>query len=130
MEVLVPKKTDAEKNFEVRAWLDEKFANIEKVDSDLTLPTTDEKYGAKITWQTNSPGVISESGKYSAPLFDRKVQLVAVSVIGGHILKVTYSFDTFKEPSSDIWEDINRFLSYIALERITNQKYYTFWLSR
>ena len=35
MEVLVPKKTDAEKNFEVRAWLDEKFANIEKVDSDL-----------------------------------------------------------------------------------------------
>lgn len=126
MEVLVPKKTDAEKNFEVRAWLDEKFANIEKVDSDLTLPTTDEKYGAKITWQTNSPGVISESGKYSAPLFDRKVQLVAVSVIGGHILKVTYSFDTFKEPSSDIWEDINRFLSYIALERITNQKYYTF----
>lgn len=126
IEVLVPKKSDSEKNFEVRAWLDEKFANIEKVDKDISLPKTDEKYGANITWQTNFPGVISESGKYSAPLFDRKVQLTAISVIGGHTLKVTYSFDTFKEPSSDIWEDINRFLSYIALERITNQKYYTF----
>lgn len=122
----VLKKGDNEKNFEVRAWLDEKFSNLGVVSGDLTLPTTDLVYGANITWQSNSPGIISESGKYNVPLFDRTVQLTATSVLGSHTLKITYSFDTLRKESSGVWEDVERVLSYIALEHITNQKYYTF----
>ena len=125
-DVVVLKKTDAEKNFEVREWLDGIFGNIETIDKDLDLPTVFEKYNAKISWQTSSPGVISETGKYNKPLFDRTVELMATSVIGKHTLKVNYKFNTYGEPAKDVWESVNMLLSFITHERITNQKYYTF----
>ena len=125
-DVVVLKKTDAEKNFEVREWLDGIFGSIETIDKDLDLPTVFEKYNAKISWQTSSPGVISETGKYNKPLFDRVVEIMATSVIGKHTLKVNYKFNAYGEPAKDVWESVNMLLSFITHERITNQKYYTF----
>lgn len=125
-DILIPQKNDAEKNYEVRDWLDEKFKNIEEVTADIVLPTTYEKYGAIIEWQTNSPGVISESGKFNKPLFDRTVQLVAKTTVGKNTIMLTYEFKTYGEQPKDVWETVDMLFSYIALERITNQKYYTF----
>ena len=125
-DILIPQKNDAEKNYEVRDWLDAKFKDLEEVTADIELPTTYEKYGAVITWQTNSPGVISESGKYNKPLFDRVVQLVATTTIGKNTIMLTYEFKTYGEQPKDVWETVDMLFSYIALERITNQKYYTF----
>ena len=114
-DVVVLKKTDAEKNFEVREWLDGIFENIETIDKDLDLPTVFEKYNAKISWQTSSPGVISETGKYNKPLFDRTVELMATSVIGKHTLKVNYKFNTLADIQANTAETtISRQLKAMA----------------
>ncbi len=124
--VTVPQKSDIEKNVEIREWLDSLFSDIEEVSSDLDLPSIYEKYQTKITWETNSPGVITESGKYHTPLFDRTVELTASFKMGSENFKVSYRFKTYGQVAKDTWEAVDMLLKYIALERITNQKYFTY----
>lgn len=124
--VVVNKLSDAEKNYEVRDWLDSLFKDIEVVEGDLDLPTTDLKYGAEISWQTNSPGILTTTGKFNIPMFDRKVSIVATSEIGGNSISLTYEFQTYGKPVTDIWEGVEKVLSYIALDRISNFVYYTY----
>ena len=122
----VLKLSNSEKNFEVKDWLDSLFSDVEEVNGDINLPIVYEKYGAKITWKSNSPGIITESGKYNIPISDRVVSLVATSTIGDSTVSMTYSFKTYGKQISDVWEGVNKILSYIALEHITNFTYITY----
>lgn len=47
------------------------------VDSDITLPTSIEEYNITISWHSQSPNVISETGKYTKPVNDTTVILTA-----------------------------------------------------
>lgn len=126
LSVVVLKMTDTEKNSTVKDWLDSLFLGKEEIDSDIELPKTDLKYNANITWKSNSPGIVSETGKYNIPIFDRVVSLVATSNIGTSNISITYTFNVYGKPINDIWEGVEKLLSYVALERVTNFTYYTF----
>lgn len=49
----------------------------EVVDADIELPTSIEEYGIVISWHSQSPDVISQTGKYAKPLNDTTVILTA-----------------------------------------------------
>lgn len=123
---IVLKLSDKEKNAEVKDWLDGMFSGEIEINGDIDLPKTDLKYGAVITWKSNSPGIISESGKYNTPISDRVVSLVATSKLGDSTISMTYSFETYGKPITDVWEGVSKILSYIALEHITNFTYITY----
>ncbi len=126
IQTTVLKLSDNEKNFEVKDWLDSKFSGIAELESDLDLPSSYPKYNALITWKSNSPGILTESGKYNVPINDRVVSIVATSKIGDSTISVTYSFNALGKAITDVWEGVNKILSYIALEHITNFTYYTY----
>lgn len=126
IKTIVLKLSNSEKNFEVKDWLDGLFSDFEEIKEDIALPTTDPKYGAVITWKSNSPGIVSESGKYNVPISDRVVSLVATSTIGDSSISMTYSFNAYGKPITDVWQGVEKILSYIALEHITNFTYITY----
>ena len=47
------------------------------VDEDITLPTLIEEYNLAVSWHSQNPEVISETGKYTKPLNDTTVILTA-----------------------------------------------------
>jgi hypothetical protein len=56
---------------------DDNFSSVpSSTSSDITLPTTG-KFGSTISWSSDSPGIISSSGKYTRPVTSKNVVLTA-----------------------------------------------------
>ncbi len=107
-----------EKANEIGAWIEENYLPNRVIDSALTLPSEDEKYGATIDWIASNPDVISSSGVVRQYAFDRYLTLYAEIRIDDLMTRSRFDVIVKANPVTTLTEKVNSFLDAIAVSEI------------
>lgn len=123
MTIFVSHLNSEEKMQEIEDYLVAMYATS-TIDGDIDLPYVDELYGAKISWRSWVPHILTDRGKFTKPLKSATVTMMATVTLKTDVLTMfNVSFNVVGEDKTTQWDKIETFLNSIALSNVKNQKF-------
>lgn len=114
-----------EKLEDVKKSLTDMFKTLD-VEGKVELPRKDAVHGAAIDWYSYAPHILTSKGAYIQPLTDTVVTMQATVSLNKEFIIFNIPFNVKGLNPEGDWNKVEAFLSRIALEKVTNQKYYLY----
>lgn len=96
------------------------------INSSVTLPTSDDRYQADISWRSYNPYVLDDSGHYNKPFTDIKVEFMLNIEMGEFEKHEIVTCLVLGENKENMWDKIDLFLNRIHKEEIKTQRFYLY----